>query len=103
MAQGIDCSKVHNPYDFSNPVEDKKLFSGRNRELCEIRYYLDQAKNAPRAINIALLGPRASGKTSLLNMIALDAKERGFCTARINLNEGDTESQLAFFHVTTQP
>ncbi len=75
----------YNPYDFANPVTDKNLFSGRKKQQEEIRYYLQQAAEAPRPINLALLGNRAAGKTSLLNMIALEAKERDFCVVRIDL------------------
>lgn len=87
----------YNPYDFSNPVIDHNLFSGREEELSKVRYYLDQAKNAPRAINVSIIGPRASGKTSFLNIIEKEAKDRGFCVARIDLNESDAVSPLLFF------
>jgi hypothetical protein len=97
MSEALDLAQIHNPYDFANPVSERNLFSGRERELNDIKYYLDQAKNAPRPINIALLGSRAAGKTSLLNMIALEAKDRGMCVARVNLNEGDTQSEISFF------
>jgi len=86
-----------NPYDFANPVTRREFFSGRDAELRDIRYYLDQGKNAPKPINLAILGPRASGKTSLLNMVALNAEERGFCVVRVDLDESDAESPLAFF------
>ncbi|MFM7406966.1 MAG: ATP-binding protein [Cuspidothrix sp.] len=76
----IDFSKFYNPYDFSNPVLELDLFAGREKELEEIRYYLDQAKNARQPINIALLGQRASGKTSLLNITECEGKFRDFCT-----------------------
>jgi len=94
----VDLSELHNPYDFANPVADNKLFVGRKKELEDIRYYLDHAKTAPRPINIAILGPRASGKTSLLNMTELEAKNRGFCTVRIDLDENDAKTQLGFFY-----
>jgi hypothetical protein len=97
MSTKIDLSRARNPYDFSNPITDRNLFSGRQTEMGEICYYLDQAKAASRPINLALLGSRAAGKTSLLNMIELEAKERGFCVVRIDLNEGDIQSQLTFF------
>ena len=74
----IDLSTTHNPYDFANPVADADLFVGRRDELEEIRYYLDHARTAPRPINLAILGARASGKTSLLNMVALEATKRDF-------------------------
>ena len=64
----MDLSNFYNPYDFANPVADTMLLVGRESEMDQIKYYLDYAKNAPRPINIALLGQRASGKTSILNI-----------------------------------
>ena len=49
-------------------------------------------------MNLAILGPRASGKTSLLNMITLEARQRLYCVARVDLNEGDIRSELFFFY-----
>ncbi len=69
----------------------------KSNELDEIRYYLDHAKNAPRAINLAIIGGRASGKTSLLNMIQREAEKRSFSTVRLELDESDGVSQLSFF------
>jgi len=93
----MEYSKLPNPYDFANPVNDRKLFAGRASEIDEINYYLDHAKSASRAINLAIIGGRASGKTSILNMIQLGAERRGFCVIRVELDESDAESQLAFF------
>lgn len=94
----MDLSKTYNPYDFANPVSEASLLVGRDKEMEEIKYYLDNAKTAPRPINIALLGQRASGKTSILNITELEAKARGFCTVRINFDEDDARTQLAFFY-----
>ena len=94
----MDLSKSYNPYDFANPVSEASLLVGREKEMEEIKYYLDNAKAAPRPINIALLGQRASGKTSILNITELEAKARGFCTVRINFDEDDASTQLAFFY-----
>ena len=94
----MDLEKLRNPYDFANPVSEESLFIGRKEELNEIRYYLDQARTAARPISIALLGQRAAGKTSFLNITEIEAQRREFCTVRINLDEGDAESQLLFFH-----
>lgn len=90
-------SGLPNPYDFSHPVTDPRYFSGRSKTIEDIRYYLDHAQLDPRPVNLALLGPRAAGKTSLLNMIALEADKRGYCVARVDLNEGDVDSDLSFF------
>lgn len=93
----INQGSAFNPYDFTNPVSDISLLVGREKEMEEIRYYLDNAKNAPRPTNIAILGQRASGKTSILNIAEDEAKKRGFCTVRIDLDEGNVTSELAFF------
>ena len=87
----------YNPYDFANPVTKRKLFSGRETELDEIRYYLDHAMYAPRPISLALIGSRASGKTSLLNIAEQEAQQRNFCTVRIDLDESHAKNELAFF------
>jgi len=89
--------KLSNPYNFANPVSDEALFVDRKRELADINYYLDLAGTSPQAINFALVGPRAIGKTSLLNMTEIEAKKRGFCTVRIDLDEGDSQTQIGFF------
>jgi hypothetical protein len=94
----VDFSTFHNPYDFSNPVSDIELFAGRKHELKDITYYLNHAAKAPRAINLALLGRRASGKTSILNIIEKEAEQLGFCPVRVDLDEGDAQTQLAFFY-----
>lgn len=86
-----------NPYNFSNPIKDEALFFGREKQLREIRYYLDQAAASGNPINLALLGERASGKTSNLNIIEKEAERRKFCTARIDLNEHDVSQPGEFF------
>ncbi len=93
----MDLTKVHNPYDFANPISDANLFVGREDQMREIKYYLDHAKTASRPINIALLGPRASGKTSILNMAEAGARDRDFCVARVDLDEDDAKTQMGFF------
>ena len=92
-----DIQRLANPYDFANPVAAGELFIGRKEELSEIQYYLSQALQARRPINIALIGNRASGKTSLLNITEEEAKKMGLLTVRIDLDEGDAASQWAFF------
>jgi len=94
----MNISEVYNPYDFANPVLNPNLFVGREAEISEIKYYLTQSSKAPRPINLAILGDRASGKTSLLNMIEIEAEKIGFCVVRIELDEADAETQLQFFH-----
>jgi hypothetical protein len=43
-----------------------------------------------------MLGKRASGKTSLLNMVKTSALKKGFVIARLNLNEGDADNIFQF-------
>ncbi|HXI43159.1 MAG TPA: hypothetical protein VNH83_24470, partial [Bryobacteraceae bacterium] len=50
-----------------------------------------------RPINLALLGPRAAGKTSFLNVIQYQSEALGYCPVRIDLNEGDINQEHDFF------
>jgi hypothetical protein len=86
-----------NPYDFANPVSEERLFAGRRSELTDIKYYIDLAAKADRAINLALLGERASRKTSLLNRIPTLSAEKHLIPVRIDLDEGDTANNFALF------
>lgn len=63
----------------------------------DIRYYLDHARHSARPINIALIGDRAAGKTSIMNVIEIEARQRGCCTVRVNLDESDADNALVFF------
>jgi hypothetical protein len=87
----------YNPYDFQYAVDDPYLFVGRGEEQAQITYYADQAGAAPHPTHLALIGKRASGKTSLLNMTAIWAKQRGIGAVRVNLDDQDAQSQIAFF------
>ena len=91
----VNC--LSNPYDFANPVIKQEFFVGREEERKEIEYYLDHAAGPQRPINLAILGERAAGKTSLLNFIEFKAKERKLCVVRVDLDEGDSATQLPFF------
>lgn len=86
----------YNPYDFANPVTNMRLLADRSEERHEIEYYLDHAAHAPRPINIALIGHRASGKTSLLNFTEEAAERRGFFSVRLNLDTEIASNQLSF-------
>lgn len=89
--------EFYNPYDFINPVKDPKLFAGRHKELEDIGYYLELSKSKrPQYANLALIGQRASGKTSLLNMIKSMSEERGFLAIKIDLNNEIVEDDTIF-------
>ena len=53
-------------------------------ELSDIRYYLWQARSVQQPVNIALVGERAAGKTSLLNIIEYEARQLGLLAVRIS-------------------
>lgn len=90
--------EFYNPYDFINPVKDPKLFAGRHKELEDIGYYLELSKSKrPQYANLALIGQRASGKTSLLNMIKSMSDEKGFLAIKIDLNNEIVEDDTIFF------
>ncbi len=93
----IDFSKFPNPYDFANPVKRKELLFGREMQLKDINYYIDEAVKSKRPINLAFVGDRASGKTSLLNITEEVAKTKGCITTRMNLDESDIRSEFKFF------
>jgi len=94
----MDFGEAYNPYDFASPITDKSLFAGRQKELETLAYYIDRAKRAIKPINLAFIGPRASGKTSFLNIAEFDLLTKDFCVVRIDLDEGDAESPLTFFY-----
>jgi len=87
-----------NPYDFINPIGDPRFFAGRYKELDEINYYLELSRSIkPKYFHLALVGPRSTGKTSLLNMIEHKAGEKGFLTVRIPLNKELCQNDVLFF------
>jgi len=89
---------VYNPYDFVNPIKDPKRFAGREKELKEIRYYLElSTSDSPRYFHIALVGPRSVGKTSLLNMIEHITNELGLLAIKIPLNKETVGNDVLFF------
>ncbi|MFE0591362.1 AAA family ATPase [Micromonospora echinospora] len=92
----MNISNMRNPYDYGNPVRDAELFAGRDNELAQVAYTLDQVGLASPARYVAVHGQRAAGKTSLLNMIELLARQRGHLTVRIDLVSTDVGPH-AFF------
>lgn len=90
-------AELPNPYEFANPVTQLNRFAGRTEELKDIGYYLRHARRVAHPVNLALIGERASGKTSLLNVIEHESRSLGLLVARINLNSGDSEPILFFW------
>ncbi|MCR9232591.1 MAG: hypothetical protein NXI29_16385 [bacterium] len=92
-----DLKDLPNPFDFGNPVSKKEMFIGRAKEQEDIEYYLNHASRVEHSINLAILGERAAGKTSLLNIIQIEAIEKGLIPVRVDLNESDVTTHLAFW------
>jgi hypothetical protein len=85
-----------NPFDFSNPVTDRSVLAGRATEMEGASYYLDQSRDGP-SYSLALVGERASGKTSLLNALGDYAAETGLLAAHIRLDQDLAGDELEFF------
>ncbi|WP_405700503.1 glycosyltransferase [Streptomyces sp. NBC_00069] len=92
----MDISQLHNPYDFRNPVRDAAIFAGRKQETEAIRYELGQAGIGRPSVCMVLHGPRAAGKTSLLNATGRMARDRGLTTVVVELIDGD-DAPIVFF------
>lgn len=74
-----------NPYIYKGPI-DGRLFYGRQEQL----KILSDLK-----ASYALIGPRAMGKTSLMNKTYHSLKEQGFYAVRAEHSAHMTEAQLA--------
>ncbi|WP_446033983.1 glycosyltransferase [Streptomyces olivaceus] len=92
----MDITALRNPYDYRNPVRDVAVFAGRAEEVAAIGYELDQAALNQPSVCVVIHGPRAAGKTSLLNAVEWMARKRGFSAVRVELIEGDGRP-IAFF------
>ncbi|GGU41804.1 hypothetical protein GCM10010211_01100 [Streptomyces albospinus] len=92
----MNISALCNPYDYRNPVRDAAFFAGRGEEVAVIKYELDQAAVDRPSVCVVVHGPRAAGKTSLLNATEWMAKKNGFVTVRVELIEGDGEPAVFF-------
>jgi hypothetical protein len=88
---------MRNPYNFTRPVQEHAFLGGRDRELNEIKYYINLNRNGSN-FHLALQGNRASGKTSLLNVIqSLFKDEQDMLMVRVDLNVDLVTSEYLFF------
>ena len=92
----VSIFSVSNPFDWSRPVKSKKAFAGREEQLSRIDNILGSLKD-DLAINIALTGKRASGKTSMLNAIRDMCNALGGVAVNIDLDENLIVSTLDFW------
>jgi len=87
-----------NPYDFEKPVRTPELFAGRQKELAEIDYYLELCRGErPVFHNLAMIGARAAGKTSLLNIVEHVAEKKGILAVKISLNAESSSNEVILF------
>ena len=90
---GTSIFDIANPFDFGRPAKSKEEFAGRSNEIQQLGRILDVAAEG-RSMNVALIGDRASGKTSLLNVVESMARDRGGIVARLDLNEKVVASDI---------
>jgi len=95
---GNMASGFSNPYDFINPVKDPKLFAGRTEELEEVNYYLELTKSEnPQYTNLAIIGERAVGKTSFLNVVSSMSDDKNLLPVKIPLKREISQNEILFF------
>jgi hypothetical protein len=88
---------MKNPYNFTRPVQEYAFLGGRDRELNEVKYYINLNRNGSN-FHLALQGNRASGKTSLLNVVQnLFRGEKDILLVRVDLNVDLVTSEYLFY------
>jgi energy-coupling factor transporter ATP-binding protein EcfA2 len=83
-----------NPYR-PEPINEYKLFACRDKQIQVVKEYLDYCKyENPSFYNFLILGNEGSGKTSMLNMIKVLAKDKKIMIVNVPLF--DVESPISF-------
>lgn len=96
MALPEELRNKPNPYDFRNPVPGDRQLASREAEAAEIKASLEStALGSP--VNVALVGERAAGKTSLLNRATTIAEASNLLAVRVDLDEDLVKTPFAFF------
>lgn len=85
-----------NPFNISEPVKDPEKLFGRETEIEEIEKYFQEG-SLGQITHLAIIGERAAGKTSLLNILEIRAKEYKLIPVKIDLNEGLASSARNLF------
>ena len=85
----FDTVSITTAYPGATPLDIEKLITVPiEKELKEVDYYLELSKSdQPVYHNLALIGPRSVGKTSLLNMIEHISKKKDMLAVKVSLNE----------------
>lgn len=85
-----------NPFDFRTPIRARDLLVGRDQEQATLREHLESTAQG-KPVHVALIGERASGKTSLLNIGAELAMEAGLVPVRLDCDAAVVSSPFTFF------
>jgi len=83
---------TYNPYIFGFPIHNPKMFFGRESVIQRIRDDLHIAEYAKR--DLALIGARRIGKTSLLLNLPFYLKQDGHIVIYLNLELQQTKEQF---------
>jgi len=83
---------AYNPYIFGFPIHNPRMFFGRESIIQRMRDDLQVAKNAKR--DLALIGARRIGKTSLLLNLPFFLKQDGHIVIYLNLELTQTKEQF---------
>lgn len=97
--EGISMDKRsgrRNPFNYLSPVEDESRLIGREEELEDLLYYTGQAEQN-EYYHAAVVGDRASGKTSLVNVLSEKLESRGHLPVRVTLDSDLVSDQAEFF------
>lgn len=87
-----------NPYDYLHPVADPLKFAGRFNEIEDLDYQFERARTSqPQYTNIAYIGQRGVGKTSLLHKVHSIAQSKAYLVARLSLTSTLVENTQEFF------
>ncbi|MFX1565580.1 MAG: AAA family ATPase [Promethearchaeota archaeon] len=91
-------SEIKNPYNFQYPIKNSQFFAGRvdEQKIIKDDLLLPLSKLNPHH-NIAIIGPRASGKTSLAMIISKQAKDMNILPIYIALDRKLVENEGLFF------
>lgn len=94
--ENVPTVNISNPYDFRRPVTKSERLIGRDRELERIERCVETTCQG-NPVHLALIGERAAGKTSLLNIAAVNAREKGLLVVKVDLDEGVVATPVHFF------
>ena len=89
MTQESDIREIvyANPYEYQDPLSTPKLFIDRKLELEQALTVCEQVIRGKRG-GVLVLGGRASGKSTFLDELRRELRERRISNSKIPLNEG---------------